>query len=344
MELPTQYQYLYGKPQVTAKIRQQPEDFQVTEIPSFEPEGDGEHVFLYIRKVGENTDWVAKQLANFCQVPVKDVGYAGKKDRHAVTEQWFSVRVPLTRVVTWSLFETESIKVLKAVRHPRKLRLGSLAGNRFTLRLRDVSDAEAFKARLEKIVDGVPNYFGEQRFGFEGGNLHKGLALLSGELKEHQRHKKGLYISAVRSWVFNHVLSQRITEGLWAKVVTGDVMMLAGTQSIFSATDPELTELQNRLDSFDIHLTGPLWGRGASGAADESLLFEQRTLDPWESVCERLEHVGLRQERRALRLVPKHLSFEQETSDSWLVSFELPAGAFATSVLRELCVVGQESN
>lgn len=344
MELPTQYQYLYGKPQVTAKIRQQPEDFQVTEIPSFEPEGDGEHVFLYIRKVGENTDWVAKQLANFCQVPVKDVGYAGKKDRHAVTEQWFSVRVPLTRVVTWSLFETETIKVLKAVRHPRKLRLGSLAGNRFTLRLREGSDAEAFKARLEKIVDGVPNYFGEQRFGFEGGNLHKGLALLSGELKERQRHKKGLYISAVRSWVFNHVLSQRIAEGLWAKVLPGDVMMLAGTQSIFSATDPELTDLQNRLDSFDIHLTGPLWGRGASGAADESLLFEQRTLDSWESVCERLEHVGLRQERRALRLVPKHLSFEQETSACWLVSFELPAGAFATSVLRELCVVGQESD
>lgn len=336
MSFPTDYAYLYGQPACQAMIRQRPEDFMVTEIPAFLPEGEGEHLFLRIRKTGENTDWVAKQLAKFCQVPVKDVGYAGKKDRHAITEQWFSVRLPEQRVLTWSLFETDTIKVLETARHPRKLRLGALSGNRFELRLRNVSDVDALTDRLSKVAQGVPNYFGEQRFGHQGGNLDKGVALIKGEYKERQRHKKGLYISAVRSWVFNHLLSERINAGYWSALMAGDVMMLDGSRSVFVAEENDAT-LKQRLDAGDVHLTGPLWGRGLSLTQGEAGDWEQRVLAPWGEITERLEHLGLQQERRALRLIPAQLKAVEESSGVWRVAFSLPAGAFATSVLRELC-------
>ena len=175
-------EWLLGEPPSTAIIRSCPEDFQVFEQLPFEPDGEGEHLFLHIRKRGENTDWVARQLASFCQISPRDVGYAGKKDRHAVTEQWFSVRLPIGRTLNWSLFGGDSIDVLHSCRHSRKLRLGALSGNRFVIRLRDLTEPEAFVERVEKIRQGVPNFFGEQRFGNAGGNLDKGLALLEGRL------------------------------------------------------------------------------------------------------------------------------------------------------------------
>lgn len=342
MSFPTDYQYLYGQPDCSAQIRQCADDFKVTEIPAFLPEGQGEHLFLRIQKTGENTDWVAKQLAKFCQVPVKDVGYAGKKDRHAVTEQWFSVRLPEQRVLTWSLFETDTIKVLETARHPRKLRLGALAGNRFELCLRNVTDGEALAARIPLIAKGVPNYFGEQRFGHQGGNLDKGVALIKGEFKERQRHKKGLYISAVRSWVFNHLLSERIKAGCWSTPLAGDVMMLDGSRSVFVAESDDAT-LQQRLDSGDIHITGPLWGRGQLLSQDAAAAWEHQVIAPWGEITERLEHLGLQQERRALRLIPAQLKATEEQPGQWRVSFSLPAGAFATSVLRELCQTAESS-
>jgi tRNA pseudouridine13 synthase len=336
MDLPTQYSYLYSKPVSQAVMRQTPEDFQVVEIPSFVPEGEGEHEFLLIRKTGENTDWVAKLLASFCQIPVKDVGYAGKKDRHAITEQWFSVRLPLTRKIDWSLFGGDSIQVLDSVRHQRKLRLGALLGNRFTIRLKHLSNEVDFVERLEKIKSGVPNYFGEQRFGRDGGNLVKGLALINGEFKERQRHKKGLYISAVRSWLFNQVTSERVAQGLWHNIMHGDMMMLNGSRSHFLAEAAD-TALVARLKEYNIHLSGPLWGRGATLVTDEGAIWEGSVLAPWASVTEGLEHLGLQQERRALRLVPEGLRAIKESEGQWLLSFSLPAGSFATSILRELC-------
>ncbi|QEQ95734.1 tRNA pseudouridine(13) synthase TruD [Neptunomonas concharum] len=341
MNLPTDYQFLYGKPVSRAIIRHTPEDFRVSEIPSFLPEGEGEHVFLLIRKTGENTDWVARQLAGFCQIPVNDVGYAGKKDRHAVTEQWFSVKLPINRQMTWSLFGGETIQVLKAERHLRKLRLGSLLGNRFSLRLRNVTDEQSFIERIDMIKSGVPNYFGEQRFGFDGGNLAKGVALLKGEFKERQRHKKGLYISAVRSWLFNHCVSERIRQNLWNTILPGDAMVLSGSKSHFvaEALDEVLPE---RLAKGDVHLSAPLWGRGRLQSTDEAAEWESKTVEPWDEITERLAYVGLQQERRSMRLIPDGLQAEKEADGTWLLNFSLPAGAFATSVLRELCDFSQE--
>lgn len=308
----------------------------VREELGFEPDGAGEHQFLYIRKRGENTDWVARQLANFCQVSPRDVGYAGKKDRHAVTEQWFSVHMPGSRAsLNWNLFGGDSIQVLRAVRHGRKLRLGALEGNRFELRLRDVSDGDELERRVELIRGGVPNYFGEQRFGHHQGNIDKGIALLEGRLKERQRHKKGLYISAVRSWLFNRLLEQRIEAGLWETLLEGDVLMINGRQSCFLYDgDPTVND---RLARGELNLTGPLWGLGELMTQDAARAFEQQAMAAEGELCERLCQLGLKQERRALRLIPESLAVEAETDQQWRIAFSLPAGTFATSVLRELC-------
>lgn len=335
MNLDLACNWLYGEPTARAVLRAAPADFQVFERLPFEPDGEGEHLFLYIRKTGENTDWVARQLARFCQVSPRDVGYAGKKDRHAVTEQWFSVRLPIGRTLNWSLFGGETIEVLKTVRHGRKLRLGALAGNRFVIRLREVSDPAALAERISRVQAGVPNYFGEQRFGRDGGNLSKGQALLAGTLKERQRHKKGLYISALRSWLFNQVISARIEQGLWDRLLPGDVLMLNGSQSCFMADED--ADLARRLQVGEVHLTGPMWGQGELMTRAQARAFETAALAPWQALCTGLEGLGLNQERRALRLLPTELSAEAETDQQWRLSFELPAGAFATSVLRELC-------
>ncbi|WP_417223649.1 tRNA pseudouridine(13) synthase TruD [Amphritea sp.] len=338
MNFPTELNYLYGEPASRAVIRTEPDDFRVIEDLSFEPEGSGDHVFLYIRKTGENTDWVARQLAHFCQVSPKEVGYAGKKDRHAITEQWFSVHLPGRSPLTWSLFETDTIKVLKAVKHTRKLRLGSLRGNRFQIRLRQVIEPAALLRRAEEIRAGVPNYFGEQRFGHHGGNLTKGALLIAGKLKERQRHKKGLYISAVRSFMFNQLVSQRIGQSVFAQPMPGDVLMINGSQSCFPF-DAEDATILSRLESGDLHLTAAMWGRGRSICSADAAAWEVEQLKPWQEQLEGLERLGLNQERRSTRLMPGHLEVEQEAEDQFLLAFDLPAGSFATSVLRELAQV-----
>lgn len=342
MNFPTELNYLYGEPASRAVIRTEADDFQVTEDLSFEPEGSGDHVFLYIRKTGENTDWVARQLAHFCQVSPKEVGYAGKKDRHAVTEQWFSVHLPGRSPLTWSLFETDTIKVLKAVKHTRKLRLGSLNGNRFQIRLRQVTEPAALLSRAEQIRAGVPNYFGEQRFGHHQGNLSKGALLIAGKLKERQRHKKGLYISAVRSFMFNQLVSQRIGQSLFAQPMPGDVLMINGSQSCFPH-DVEDETILSRLASGDLHLTAAMWGRGRSICSADAADWEIQQLTPWQEQLEGLERLGLNQERRSTRLMPANLIIEQEAEDQFLLAFNLPAGSFATSVLRELAQVTSAS-
>ncbi|WP_286236839.1 tRNA pseudouridine(13) synthase TruD [Neptuniibacter halophilus] len=339
--LPTDFAYLHDRPQSEAIIRTEPEDFQVIEELGFEPEGEGEHVFLYIRKTGENTDWVARQLANFAQVSLRDVSYAGKKDRHAVTEQWFCVKFPIKRNLNWKLFGGDTIQVLEAKRHPRKLRLGTLQGNRFRLRLRQVSDMADLQTRLEQVrQSGVPNYFGEQRFGQDYANLWRGLALLRGEIQERQRNKKGIYISAVRSWVFNQLLSRRIEQNLWQQMMPGDALMLAGSQSCFVETDVS-AELEQRLSAGDINLTGPLWGKGDMLATADAESWEREQLQPWQEVTDLLETLSLKQERRSLRLQPEALQSEIINEQECWISFSLGSGSFATSVLREICLTAQ---
>ncbi|EPJ56016.1 MAG: pseudouridylate synthase [Osedax symbiont Rs2] len=332
---PTDYQYLYGKPECSAVIRTSNEDFLVTEIPAFEPDGEGEHWYIKIRKNGENSDWVAKQLAQFFKVTSKEIGYAGKKDRHAITEQWFSVCLPGVKTISMQAFSSDSIEVLEVQKHSRKLRTGALKGNKFSLYLREVSDDIEFARRLAMIEKGVPNYFGEQRFGIGGGNLSRGISLLKEEFKERNRNKKGLYISAVRSWFFNHLLSARIKQQLWSKIMTGDVMMLEGSKSHFVADDIDALTL--RMNDLDLHLTGPMCGRGRQLVTQSAQQWENALLCEHLEIIERLEYTGLSQDRRSIRLLPGNLQSVCVQPGIWQISFELPPGSFATSVLRELC-------
>ena len=234
------FHYAYGKPDIMADIRSSHEDFLVDEELPFETDGEGDHALVRIKKRGSNTEWVARQFIRHAGVRHQDVGYAGLKDRNAVTTQWFSIDLSGRPEPDWTALETNELKVLEVHRHRRKLRRGVLRGNLFQLTLRNLEgDVDVLKEKLQKIRDaGVPNYFGEQRFGRiindTYGNLQQADQLFSGALKRRpNRHQQGLYYSSARSWIFNCVLSERIHQSCWNKAVSGDVMMLNGTASIF---------------------------------------------------------------------------------------------------------------
>ncbi len=326
--------YALGKPETTGAIRTTPEDFQVDEILGFELSGEGEHVCLHIRKRNSNTAFIAKQIARLADVKNMDVSYAGLKDRNAVTTQWFSVYLSNKPEPDWSQLNNDEIEVLSVCRHNRKLRRGTLKGNRFKIIVRDLQgNKETLEQRLQQIkTNGVPNYFGEQRFGRN--NLEQASAMFSGQIKVRNRDKRSLYLSAARSAIFNEVLSKRVAAGNWNQALPGDVMMLNGSHSIFQAELVDKT-IQQRITEHDIHPTGPLWGRGQLATKSDAFAFEQQTVELFLDWCHGLEQAGMKQERRALRLPVADFSWEIGLG-SFELCFFLPAGCYATSVLREL--------
>lgn len=210
-----------------ADFKQKPEDFIVDEILPFELCGQGEHVWLQVRKQGENTEWLAKELARIAGVRKRNVGFAGLKDRHAITTQWFSVHLPGKPDPDWSVLESGEIKVLNVLRHAKKLKRGALKQNRFSIVLRSVTgETSQLIKRCEVIKqNGVPNYFGKQRFGHDMGNLQSALKMFTTDVR-YPRHKKSIFISAVRSWIFNCILSQRLSDATWNQYLPGDALML----------------------------------------------------------------------------------------------------------------------
>jgi tRNA pseudouridine13 synthase len=319
----------------SGRIRSVPEDFIVHELPSFEASGGGEHLLLTIQKRGLNTAFCAQEIARWAGIDERDVSYAGMKDRHAITTQRFSVRIPKKVSPDVHLLNNENCTVLDAVWHNRKLARGALAGNRFELTLREVvADKDSLEHSLQTIkACGVPNYFGEQRFGHEQANVDKALAMFEG--KRVDRAKRSLYLSAARSYVFNHLLAKRVATGNWNKALLGDVWMLEGTKSIFGP-EPLSEELLQRCDALDIHPTGPLWGAGELRSQDETLAKEMQLPHEFTELCRGLEKADLRQERRALRLIAKDFDWQFLADDVLKLTFELPPGAYATSVLAEL--------
>ena len=290
------------------------EDFIVTELPLQLPSGAGEHIWLDIEKNGANTAFVAQQLAEAAGVQEWDVGYAGLKDRYAITRQWFSIYLPKGETPDLTLLQHPEFKVLSQSRHVKKLRPGDLQGNRFRIVLRDVTgDRDAIEANLKAVASqGVPNYFGAQRFGFEGGNVEQGRAMLAREIRVRNPKKKGIYLSAVRSFVFNEMLALRIQQGLWGKTLPGDVMDDAGQP------------------------TGPLWGRGRVSTTDQAQALENGVAERHATLCDGMEHAGLDQERRALVASPVDMSWEWPQTDQLVLTFSLPAGTYATVVLNEI--------
>lgn len=324
----------HGGPLGKGVIRQQPEDFIVEEISSVVFTGEGEHVCLYIRKRGLNTEDVARQLSKLADVKRRDVSFAGLKDRHAVTTQWFSVYLPGAEEPDWQSLDSDEIQVLEVMRNARKLRRGTLAGNRFQITVREFDvDAAMLDARLQDITEqGVPNYFGSQRFGRGGSNLERAQEMLAG--RRVKREQRSHYLSAARSMLFNRVLSQRVSAGNWNQLLGGEVCILAGSRGFF-ATDAVDAELEQRLLAKDIHPSGPLWGKGVLPTQGEALKLEQAVLTGLQDWCDGLEKAGLKMERRSLRLIVEELQWTYE-GKTLVLNFSLPAGCFATAVLREI--------
>jgi tRNA pseudouridine13 synthase len=335
--------YLYGKPQSTGLIRSQKSDFKVFEQLPFSPEGEGEHLFIYIRKTGANTVFVARELAKYFKVKEQLVSYAGLKDRFAVTEQWFGVHVPGKQVYDLKDLTIEGVEVLEFARHNKKLRTGALTGNRFELILRNVTHLQALQKRWSEIVEqGVPNYFGEQRFGIDGGNIDKALALFSGT-KVKDKKKRGMYLSAARSCIFNDIISERIQQSTFNKLQSGDVLMLAGTQSVFHLDEVDDAIVQRFIDK-DVDITATMWGAGEPMTSATPKALELTISEKHPEFSEGLPRFGLKQERRRIRLNVQKADIEilanEEVDDSALakvkICFTLPAGSYATTVLREL--------
>ncbi len=328
--------HAHGGPVITATLRYEPRDFRVDEVLGFEPSGSGEHVYLRIEKTSANTEWVAQRLAEAVGIASIAVGYAGLKDRNAVTRQTFSVQLPGRADPDWSALAIPGVVILGATRHDRKLKRGAHRGNRFRIRLRDVrGDSERFAARIARIrAVGVPNYFGAQRFGLDGRNLALAAALFGG--RRMSRAQRGFALSAARAEVFNRVLAQRVAGSTWNRALEGEVWMLDGTRAIFGP-EPWSDDLARRVEALDIHPTGPLWGRGElrSGAATADL--ERMSAAACAGLAEGLEQAGLEHARRALRLAVRELALAREPDGDLVLEFALCAGAFATVVLRELC-------
>ena len=303
----------------------------------YEPDGSGSHVWLFVRKRNFNTTDVARWIARFAGVKALDVGFAGLKDRRAVALQWFSVNLAGRAEPDWSQLGSDDIVVVRVTRHRRKLRRGGLRGNRFRILLRDVDGRRSeIEQRLERIsARGVPNYFGEQRFGQGAANIDRASAMLSGEGPPVGRDLRGLYLSAARALLFNRVLAYRVTRGLWDRAVPGDVLMLSGSRSIFLIEEPD-DMVHHRVAVQDLHPTGPLWGVGERQVRAEARALEQESLHECELWQQGLEQAGLKQKRRALRTRVAELKWSYPRSDELELAFILPAGAYATVVLREL--------
>ena len=317
-----------------ASIRSTPTDFVVTERCDIEFSGEGEHDYLWVEKTGNNTQWVVEQLARHAGVPQRDVGFAGMKDRHAVTYQWFSVRRAAD--IDWSAFSVDGVRILEQQRHRRKLKRGAHKGNSFRIALRAAAIAE-HRARIDERLSvisqfGVPNYFGEQRFGRDGNNIKLCKRVFAGQ--KMSRAKRGIALSAARSLIFNAILEQRVRDASWQTILPGELANLDGSGSVFTVDDVT-PELVARCIEQDIHPSASLWGEDSPRAALQVAELEAAVADSLSEISAGIVSARMAAASRALRLRVSNLKWEQLPAVLWL-EFELVKGGYATAVLREL--------
>lgn len=292
--------HAFGPSLGNGSIRTQPEDFRVTELYDFEPAGEGEHLLLWIEKRGANTGWVGNQLANHFGLRHFDVGYCGKKDRHAVTYQWFSCWLPGSQTPDVSDCDIEGVKIVNTSWHSKKLRRGDHLGNRFSLLIRNVETLDTTKVdeRLETIrSSGFPNFFGRQRFGFDGQNLTKALDLIGtvNDRRRLDRKQKDIYLSALRSWMFNDILSKQVESGKW----------LEG---------------------------GEAWVHGLSPHRDIEL---PEVSEEFLAAAEFIEKMGIKAHQRPVKILPMNMQWQWQEA-GLLLEFDLPNGAYATTLLEQV--------
>ncbi len=327
----------HGEALSAVLFRRSPEDFIVTEKLIFEPDGEGEHVYLQVKKRNTNTIWLARELARYAGIRQRDVGYAGLKDRNAVTTQWYSLHIHKNNEPDWDRYNQSGVEILSATRHRSKLRPGMVRYNNFSITLYGAAcKPEQFDERIRCIqAKGVPNYFGEQRFGHNRQNLDQAITLFTGNIKIKDRKKRGIILSAARSYLFNQVLAERVRQGNWDVALAGDCMMLAGSNSFFRLEQPDI-DIEKRLAEFDVHPSGPMWGVGEVLTGQEAMQLESNILQNEVLFRQGLEQAGLKMDRRTLRMLPKDLTYDFIESDTIRLEFSLSSGQYATTVLAEL--------
>jgi tRNA pseudouridine13 synthase len=314
----------FGGPVGQGEIRRNPEDFFVAENLPFAPSGAGEHLYVRLRKRGQNTRWVARQLAEIAHLPYRSVSYAGLKDRHAVAEQWFSLQLAGRAAPELESQLPADVDLLQAVRHDRKLRQGQIDNNQFLIVVRECTDATAseLSARIEQLTGvGMPNFFGPQRFGIAAGNLD--LALRFDELG---RAERGFALSALRGALFNAYLAERMQAATWTMLLPGEIA-ISGRPRGSDEAGGALADERGP--------SGLLWGQGGRSAGKRALPTEAEFFARFPAVTGLLEEAGTRASRRLLRVLPQGLSWKF-AAGNLEIGFRLPAGSFATVLLREL--------
>ena len=335
----------FGPSLFSARVKAVPEDFIVEEIAAEPPTGEGEHLMLWVEKRGLATTDVVQRLSHWAGIAPVGVGFAGMKDKQALTRQRFTVHLPRRVAPDTAALEGEGLRVLSQAWHARKLPRGGLAGNAFVIALRGLRDhdgvrpqaelREAIAARLATIAQrGIPNRFGMQRFGRFGDNVGQARRMFAGA--KVGRETRSMLLSAARAELFNRVLDRRVDEGHWDRILPGEVCMLDGRKSVFGP-EPPSAAIEARAAAFDLHPTGPLWGRGALRTAEQAHAIEAAVAAAEPALCQGLEAAGLVQERRALRVRPEALAADWAGEDDLVLRFRLPAGSYATALLACLC-------
>ncbi len=322
-------------------IRNQAADFRVTEINDIELSGNGEHLWLFIEKIDSNTNWVAKQLSNVCQVPQRQVGYAGLKDRHAITQQWFSIQLPkVTDCEKIQAALADEITILKHGKHNKKIKTGQLDSNQFEIVIRDIDgDKQNIENNIANVIEnGVPNYFGPQRFGHDMNNIQKVTDWFAGTIKVKSRNLKSILISTARSHIFNLILAQRIQNQQWDLCLKGDILQLNNSKSWFPACDATAKEIKKRLAEFDLHLTAAMWGEDPAQTTDGAAELEKTIAESFPIYKQGFEKFKLKQDRRSMRIVPLDFHHKWLGNDLKL-NFKLLPGSYATGIIREILQV-----
>ena len=321
--------YLLGKPQQAGRLKAEFADFIVREELGYPLAGEGEFVAVKVRKTNANTLFVGEQLAKFVGISAKNMSYAGLKDRHAVTEQWFCLHLAGKETPDFSAFECEGVEILEVTRHNRKIRTGALEGNYFELLLRDVEETDELKQRLNQLqAVGFPNYFTEQRFGRDGHNLTQAQRWARGEISVKDRKKRSFYLSAARSEVFNLVVSQRIADQQMQTILSGDYLQLAGSNSFFEVKEKDLVQSQQRLDENDVLLTAPLIGENSleqKGNEREKAIVAQH-----ENLISLMKKERMNAARRAILCKPQDLHWQFEP-EGLRLTFFLNSGSYSNS-------------
>ena len=322
---------------IDGEIRARPEDFVVEEVPAYLPIGEGDHLYVRFEKVGLDTTEAVKRIAHAMGANPREAGYAGMKDRHAITTQWASFLFGDAEKLDGATIE--GVRILERARHGNKLRTGHLAGNRFTLRVRGApSDAlELARERLEELARrGVPAFFGAQRFGHGGGNLTRAARwILEGGHAPRKGFERKLGVSTLQSALFNELLAERVRESTMDDALPGDLMRKEGSGGLFVTEDA--TADRERVRAFEITPTGPMFGARMRWPEEEARAREEACRSRWGLDDERLERFRGAGEgtRRPYRMAITEASAEAD-EEGLVFRFVLPSGGYATMVLREV--------